>query len=133
MNKTDDPGKPLILVIDDTPEIRQVLRPFLEEAGYEVAVAADGYEALASARRRMPDLAICDVYMPSMKGWDVCVKLKEMSLADPMPVIMLTAKVEKMDEMRSYESSADEYFSKPPDFDALMAAVARLLAAKAAK
>jgi len=119
--------KPLILVVDDMHEIVQALKLFLEDAGWEVAYALDGPEALDQARTRLPDVAICDVNLPSMLGWELCDRLKAMAKPQALPVIMLTARATELDEIRSYESSADEHFVKPPDFKALVAAVARHL------
>jgi two-component system, OmpR family, phosphate regulon response regulator PhoB len=121
--------KPLILVVDDVHDIVSALRLFFEGAGWEVATALDAPEALAKARLRTPDVAVCDVNLPSMLGWELCDKLKAMARPRPLPVIMLTARATELDEIRSYESSADEHFVKPPDFQALVAAVARHLAA----
>ena len=128
MAETPNPAKPLILVIDDVFEIVQALKLFFEDAGWEVETALDAPEALAKAQRRLPDAAVCDVNLPSMLGWELCGKLKGMAKPKPLPVIMLTAKATELDEIRSYESSADEHFVKPPDFQALVAAVRRLLA-----
>lgn len=126
--------KPLILVVDDMPEIGQTLRFWIEDAGYEAQVAMDATEAIAMAKTRMPDLAICDVVLPSMLGWELCLKLKEIAGANKhLPVIMLTAKATELDEIRSYECHADDHFTKPPDFRALLAAIERLLAARGAK
>ena len=122
-------SKPLILVVDDMHEIVQALKLFLEDAGWEVMPALDGPEALAKAKLRLPDVAVCDVNLPSMLGWELCDKLKAMARPKALPVIMLTARATELDEMRSYESNADEHFVKPPDFQALVAAVARHLQA----
>lgn len=119
--------KPLILVVDDMHEIVQALKLFLEDAGWEVATALDAPEALAKAKHRLPDVAVCDVNLPSMLGWELCDKLKAMARPNPLPVIMLTARATELDEIRSYESNADEHFVKPPDFQALVAAVGRHL------
>jgi DNA-binding response OmpR family regulator len=117
--------KPLILVVDDMPEGAQLLRLYIEEAGYEVQVAHDGLDALALARVRLPALAICDVVLPSMLGWELCQKLKELAAPGNIPVIMLTAKTTDIDEIRSYESHADDHFRKPPDYKQLVAAIRR--------
>ena len=121
--------KPLILVVDDMIEIAHALRLFLESAGWEVAMAHDGPEALTMARERLPDVVITDINLPTIQGWELCDKLKAMARHKPLPVFMLTARTGEMDEVRSFESSADEHFVKPPDFQALVAAVARHLKA----
>ena len=124
-------AKPLILVVDDMPEVGQTVRMWIEEAGFDVQVAVDANEALTMAKARPPDLAICDVVLPSMLGWELCLKLKALAKPRKLPVIMLTAKNTQHDELRSYESQADDHFVKPPDFAALMESVKRLLAANA--
>ncbi|MEK7234351.1 MAG: response regulator [Elusimicrobiota bacterium] len=129
MGKTPTSTKPLILVVDDRPELGQLLKIYLEDADYEVSLAFDGPEALASARNRPPDLAVCDVGLPSMQGWELCEKLKSLALPRILPVIMLTAKTTEFDEVRSFESCADEHFTKPANFQALVAAVTRHLSA----
>jgi DNA-binding response OmpR family regulator len=122
-------AKPLILVVDDIFEIGQAVMMALESEGYEVETALDAPEALMIAARRLPDLVVCDVNLPSMLGWELCGKLKSLALPKALPVIMLTAKTAEVDEMRSYEMSADDHFTKPPNFELLLAAVARHLAA----
>jgi two-component system phosphate regulon response regulator PhoB len=129
MAEAPNSAKPLILVVDDVFEICDALRMFFEAAGYEVVSAFDAPEALAKARLRLPDLVVCDVNLPAMLGWELCEKLKGIAKPKPLPVIMLTAKATELDEIRSYESSADEHFVKPPNFAALVAAVTRLLTA----
>lgn len=116
-------AKPLILVVDDMPGIGSALKLLFEDAGYEVEVALDGLEAIAKARVHPPDLAVCDVSLPSMLGWELCEKLKSMALPRVLPVIMLTGKSTEFDEVRSYESGADEHFVKPPNFKELVASV----------
>ena len=118
-------GKPLVLIVDDMPEGAAALRLFVEDAGYEVQVAYDALDALALARLRMPDLVVSDVVLPSMLGWELCLKLKEMALPAHLPVIILTAKTTDLDEVRSYESHADDHFRKPADHRALIAAIRR--------
>src|SRR4051812_37513277 len=98
--------KSVVMVIDDMPEMGQTVRLWLEDSGYEVQVAIDAPEALALARSQMPDLAICDVILPSMLGWELCMKLKEIAAPRHLPVIILTAKATEYDEIRSYESKA---------------------------
>lgn len=122
-----DDVKPFILIIDDMPDVAGPLAMFLEMKGYEVRQARDGQEALTLARERMPDLAICDVVLPAMMGWELCQRLKAMNAPLPLPVIMLTAKATELDEVRSYEASADDHFTKPPDMNAMLTTIERLL------
>ncbi len=120
-------AKPLILIVDDMPDVAGPLAMFLEMKGYEVKQARDGHEALSMARERMPDLAICDVVLPAMMGWELCQRLKAMNAPAHLPVIMLTAKATELDEVRSYEASADDHFTKPPDMNAMLNTIQRLL------
>lgn len=132
---SDEPIKPLILIIDDMPDVAGPLAMMLELNGYDVKLAADGQTAISMARERTPDLCVCDVILPAMLGWELCQKLKAMAMPKYLPVIMLTAKSTELDEVRSYEASADDHFTKPPDMKALIAAIERLLKqhSKAAK
>lgn len=125
-------GKTLILIVDDMPDVAGPLAMFLEMKGYEVQQARDGQEALSMARERMPNLAICDVVLPAMMGWELCQRLKAMNAPAYFPVIMLTAKATELDEVRSYEASADDHFTKPPDMNAMLVAIERLLQAASA-
>ena len=123
----NEPTKPLILIIDDMPDVAGPLAMMLEMNGFDVKLAADGHEAIAAARERFPDLAVCDVVLPAMLGWELCQKLKAMAAPNYLPVIMLTAKATELDEVRSYEASADDHFTKPPDMKALIVAIQRLI------
>ena len=120
-------SKPLILIIDDMPDVAGPLAMFLDLNGYDTKLAKDGQEALLLARERMPDLAVCDVVLPAMMGWELCQKLKAMAAPRHLPVIMLTAKATELDEVRSYEASADDHFTKPPDMKALLSVIERLI------
>ena len=124
-------AKPLILIIDDSFEGILILKSWLLEAGC-VQGAGDGLEALGRAEVRMPDLVISDVLLPSLVGWELCLRLKERAFPNQLPVIMLTGKLTPNDEVRSYESYADDHFTKPPDYPTLLAAVARHLSTRSA-
>lgn len=126
-----EPGKPLILIVDDSAEVRQALSTFLRSNGCETEQASNGQEALQMVRVRRPDLVICDVVMPAMMGWEVCQRLKAFCAPQPLPVIMLTGKTTELDEMRSFEATADEHMNKPPNMPNLLKTIQRLLAARA--
>ena len=119
--------KPYVMIVDDMPDVAGPLAMMLEMNGYEVQLAADGHEALTFARERMPDLCVCDVVLPAMMGWELCQRLKAMAAPAHLPVIMLTAKATELDEVRSYEASADDHFTKPPDMKALIATIDRFV------
>ena len=91
---------PVILVVDDEEEIRELCRVNLEFEGYAVVEAADGVEALEKARSERPDLIFLDVMMPRMDGWEVLRQLKEADDTSGIPVVLLTAKTGEEDQIR---------------------------------
>ena len=99
-----------ILVVDDESKIVEICRDYLTAAGFNVAVAADGPDGLAAARREKPDLIVLDLMMPGMDGLDVCRELRRESNT---PIIMLTARVEESDKLVGLELGADDYITKP--------------------
>jgi DNA-binding response OmpR family regulator len=99
-----------ILVVDDKPELRTLLRSYLTQEGFEISLAADGQEALFVARREKPDLIILDLMMPEMGGYDF---LRVYSREADTPVIILTAKLEENDKVLGLELGADDYVTKP--------------------
>ncbi len=99
-----------ILVADDEARLVNVLRGYLEEAGYEVVTAANGREAFFVAREHQPDLIILDLMMPEMDGWEFMRQLRRESNT---PVIMLTARVDDTDKVAGLELGADDYVTKP--------------------
>jgi two-component system alkaline phosphatase synthesis response regulator PhoP len=99
-----------ILVVDDDPGIVKLVRAYLEQVGFEVAVAYDGKKAMQIARNDRPDLVILDLMLPEMDGWDVCRALRKES---DVPIIMLTARVEESDKLIGLELGADDYVTKP--------------------
>ena len=119
---------PLILVVDDDDNVRELLAVNLEEAGYRVGKAADGRAALHLVAQEKPRLVVLDVMMPEMDGWEVCKALKDDSGTSAIPVIMLTARDSERDRMIGKDIfAADEYLTKPFDMDDLLAAARRLI------
>lgn len=104
-------SKGKILIADDEPRMRRLVRDFLEAAGYEVVEAADGNEAAAvfSADGGI-DLVVLDVMMSGKNGWEVC---REIRAASQVPIIMLTALSQESDEITGFDFGADEYITKP--------------------
>jgi len=114
----------LILVVDDEPKIVRIARDYLEKNGFRVSIAADGQTALTAARREKPDLIILDLMLPVMDGREVCKILRRES---DVPIIMLTALAEEVDQVAGLEIGADDYITKPFSPRALVARVRALL------
>jgi len=102
-----------ILVVDDEPDILELVRFNLEKAGYGVAVAATGNEALTALRRARPDLVILDLMLPDHSGTEVCRRMRSDPDFADIPVIMLTALSEEVDRVVGFEIGADDYVTKP--------------------
>jgi DNA-binding response OmpR family regulator len=100
-----------VLVVDDDTTVSDVVRRYLERAGYAVRLAADGPSALASVREQRPDLVVLDLMLPGIDGLEVCRRLRADS-AD-LPVVMLTALGEEADRIAGLELGADDYVTKP--------------------
>ena len=108
-----------ILVADDEPAMAMGLRDNLEFEGYEVTLSHNGAEALDALRSSPFDLAILDVMMPKMSGFDVCKTARAEGIATP--IIMLTAKGEEIDRVLGLELGADDYLTKPFSLRELLA------------
>lgn len=102
-----------ILIADDEPDLRDMVRYNLEAAGYEVLVAQDGVEAVAMAEEEKPHLIVLDIRMPRMSGLDVCRRIRNSRIVSSTPVIMLTALGQENDEVSGLEAGADDYIQKP--------------------
>ena len=102
-----------ILVVEDEPDIRQVLLYNLGQAGHEAIPAERGADGLALARERRPDLVLLDLMLPDVSGLDVCRQLKSDSALRSIPVIMVTARSEEIDRVVGFELGADDYIIKP--------------------
>jgi DNA-binding response OmpR family regulator len=99
-----------ILVVDDKPELRTLLKSYLSQEGFVVVIAADGQEALFAARHEKPDLIILDLMMPEMGGYEF---IRIYSREASTPTIILTAKLEENDKILGLELGADDYVTKP--------------------
>lgn len=114
-----------ILLVDDEEAITASLGPFLERAGFEVTVAADGLEALAAVQTTRPALIVCDVMMPSLDGRAVVRRLREQG--NWVPVILLTKVGESFERSAALEEGADDYLNKPFDPSELVARIRAVL------
>ena len=113
-----------VLVVEDDPNIRELLQLYLEKDGYAVTLAADGGQGLAKFHAIKPDLVLLDVMMPVMDGWAVC---KAIRAEDNTPVIMLTAKGETDDKVAGLKTGADDYVTKPFEMKELLARIEAVL------
>jgi DNA-binding response OmpR family regulator len=118
---------PVILVADDDEDILLLLTFHFERAGYVVAQARNGLEALQVAAERRPALAVLDVTMPELDGFEVTRELRANGVTRSMPVILLTARAQATDVAQGMAAGADEYVKKPFDADDLKDRVERLL------
>jgi len=121
----------LILVVDDTPENRDILQMRLEAQGYRVALAVDGEDGLEKIRALRPDLVLLDVMMPRLDGFEVCRRVRADASLPFMPIILVTAKTDTRDVVAGLEAGGDDYLTKPIDQAALMARVRSMLRIKA--
>jgi two-component system OmpR family response regulator len=102
--------KPTILIVEDDPEIRRLVRDFLVHEGYDVETAADGKAMDVVLQRVRPDLIILDLMLPGEDGLAICRRLRT---GDPIPILMLTAKSDEIDRVVGLEMGADDYLAKP--------------------
>ncbi|HET7348806.1 MAG TPA: response regulator [Acidobacteriaceae bacterium] len=119
--------KYLILIADDRPSSRELLRVVLERAGYEVIEAQDGEAALEEIRARKPDLVLLDLQMPRLDGYGVLKAVRGDEHLAGLPVVALTASAMRGDRERILESGFTDYLAKPAGPDLLRDTVARLL------
>ena len=110
--------KPVVLVVDDEPQILRVMRASLPIRGYEVLTASSGEEALNQLSKQVPDLVILDLAMPEMSGLEVCRRVREFSA---VPIIVLSAKGSESDKVSALDLGADDYVTKPFGMDELLA------------
>ena len=100
----------IILLVDDEPQIREVVGLYLSQAGHTVVESGDGRSAVETFLRVRPDFVVLDLMLPDLSGEDVCASLRRRS---DVPILMLTAKVSEADKLRGFEVGADDYLTKP--------------------
>ena len=105
--------KQRILVVDDEPDVLELVEYNLSGAGFSVITASDGAEALAKIRTHQPDLVILDVMMPEMDGTELCKLLRRDPATADIPIILLTARAGESDRVLGFELGADDYVTKP--------------------
>jgi DNA-binding response OmpR family regulator len=101
---------PRVLIVEDDPNVAEVVGRYLAREGYEVDTEADGLRGLEHALADPPDLVVLDLMLPSLNGLEVCRRLRAVA---PVPVIMLTARGEEVDRIAGLELGADDYVAKP--------------------
>jgi DNA-binding response OmpR family regulator len=106
-------AKPRILVVDDDPDIRTILKMMLAGSGFEVTLAADGEAGWKSAAENPPDLLLTDIMMPGLDGFALLQRVRADPRSRSLPVILLSAKSSPEDVARGFDLGADEYLTKP--------------------
>ncbi|MCK5306567.1 MAG: Flp pilus assembly complex ATPase component TadA [Candidatus Omnitrophica bacterium] len=124
-NGKSQPAK--ILIVDDEEDILKILRKYFEHENYEVIQAGDGREAIEKAHKDKPDLVVMDVMMPNMDGFKATEILRSRLETATIPIVLLTAKIDKKSEIQGLKAGADDYITKPFDKDKLLARVGMLL------
>jgi two-component system alkaline phosphatase synthesis response regulator PhoP len=99
-----------VLVVEDEPQIADLLRSYLELDGFQVRVARDGPDALEHFEETLPDLIVLDLLLPGLDGWEITRRVRKVR---PVPIIMLTARDQEEDKIRGLELGADDYVTKP--------------------
>lgn len=112
-----------VMVIDDSNTIRKSAEIFLLQAGYQVVLAEDGFDALAKIADHQPDMVFCDILMPRLDGYQTCALIKKNARFSTTPVIMLSSKDGLFDRARGRMVGSDEYLTKPFTKDGLLKTV----------
>ncbi|OYW82345.1 MAG: DNA-binding response regulator [Hyphomonas sp. 32-62-5] len=119
--------KPYVLVAEDESAVSELLLYNLRREDYEVAIAADGEEALMMIDERAPDLLLLDWMLPKVSGIEICRRVRATGVNPNLPIIMLTARGEESDRIRGLDTGADDYVTKPFSTTELMARVRAVL------
>jgi DNA-binding response OmpR family regulator len=112
-DQVDARERPVVLAADDDEDILELVAFRLERSGYTVLQARDGEQALELARAEKPDLAVLDVMMPKLDGFELTRRLRAEEATSRMPIILLTARAQDADVDRGFDSGADDYLRKP--------------------
>jgi DNA-binding response OmpR family regulator len=116
-----------ILVVEDDPDIAELLRHYLERADHEVEVLTQGHDALPRLRQRLPELVILDRMLPGLDGLEICRQIRSAPALADLPVMMVTARAEESDRIVGLELGADDYITKPFSAKEVVARVNALL------
>jgi len=115
-----------ILVVDDEPDILELFQTYLQIKGFQTVGALNAKEAWKELKKKKPDLMLLDVMLPDKSGLDFCSELIKNPLFD-VPVIMVSAKITPEDIKKGLESGAQDYFTKPVDFDLLLQRIKKVI------
>ena len=116
----ENKSKTVILIIDDEPQIRRLLRVTLESNGYQIFDAATGNDGIAQAAQRRPELILLDLGLPDLEGLKVLKRLREWTA---VPVIILSVRDQETDKVAALDSGADDYITKPFGSSELLARI----------
>jgi len=116
-----------ILVVDDNDMNLTLLSKILELEGYQVTTALNGMEAIRLAEQQMPDLAILDVMMPDMNGYELCRKMRQPPFDKKIPIVMLTATSGDKDRQEALDAGANDVWNKPFDMDLFKRRIGELI------
>lgn len=115
-----------VLVVDDEPDIVEILKYNLQKEGYEVATAEDGIKAVKIAGKFLPDVILLDIMMPNQDGVETCLQIRQIPELKNSFIIFLTARMEEYSEVAAFDVGADDYITKPIKPRALMSRIAAL-------
>jgi two-component system alkaline phosphatase synthesis response regulator PhoP len=121
-----DSQKIKVLVVDDEPDIVEILKYNLQKEGYEVATAEDGIKAVKTAVKFLPDVILLDIMMPNQDGVETCLQIRQMPELKNTFIIFLTARMEEYSEVAAFDVGADDYITKPIKPRALMSRISAL-------
>jgi DNA-binding response OmpR family regulator len=102
-----------VLLVEDEQDVAELIRYNLTKEGYDVVLSSNGNDALRLAREHRPDVLLLDIMVPQLNGWEVCRRLKKDPDLAPIPVIMVSGRVEEGDKVLGFEMGADDYVTKP--------------------
>ncbi len=121
-----DNQKIKVLVVDDEPDILEILKYNLQKEGYDVATAEDGIKAVKIAAKFLPDVILLDIMMPNQDGVETCLQIRQMPELKNAFIIFLTARMEEYSEVAAFDVGADDYITKPIKPRALMSRISAL-------
>jgi two-component system alkaline phosphatase synthesis response regulator PhoP len=121
-----DSQKIKVLVVDDEPDIVEILKYNLQKEGYDVATAEDGIKAVKTAAKFLPDVILLDIMMPNQDGVETCLQIRQMPELKNTFIIFLTARMEEYSEVAAFDVGADDYITKPIKPRALMSRISAL-------